>query len=100
MFYGRMEEFAVASPQYTKDRYNHSSITYQDEGTANIYIVVEDRTAYSNNDLNLYTATLVGYTKDVRIQRNWQIDGKYKVISTMPHRTSTTLYLEEIQDGR
>ena len=100
MFEGRKEEYTIARPQYTKDNYNYSSVSYELVGTARIYIAVEDRTLGTNNDLNLYTETLVGYTDDNRIDKNWLVDGKYIVKSVIPHRNSSVLYLKEYTNGR
>ena len=95
MFESRKKEYVVASPQEVKDKYNYSKTTYVPQGTAKIYIVVQDRTLSNSNDLDIYTATLVGYTDDMSIDKNWQIDGKYIVTSTMPHRTENILYLKK-----
>lgn len=100
MFYGRMEEYTIARPQYTKDRFNHSTVTYSNEGAALIHIVVEDRAETNNNDLNLYTGTLVGYTQNKTIERNWKIGENYIVTSVIPHKNLNVLYLEDIQNGK
>ena len=100
MFEGRKEDYTVARPIYTKDKYNYGTVTYIPEDTARIYIAVEDRTLANNNDLDLYTGTLVGYTDDLRIEKNWLIDGKYIVKSTVPHRDSVVLYLKEYENGK
>jgi len=100
MFESRKQEYAVDSPQEVKDKYNYGKTTYVPQGTAKIYIVVQDRTLISNNDLNTYTATLVGYTDDLRIDKNWRVDGRYVVTSTMPHRTEQVIYLKEITNGK
>lgn len=100
MFESRKQEYAVASPQVETDDFNYGSITYQDEGTAKVYLVVQDRTLQYNNDLHLYEETLVGYTDDSRIDKNWLLDDKYIVVSTLPHRGETVLYLKEFSDGK
>lgn len=100
MFESRKEEYAVASPLIETDDYNYGSREYKPEGTASIYIVVQDRTLINNNDLNLYQATLVGYTDDNRIEKNWLVDNRYVVISTLPHRNQTVLYLREFTNGK
>ena len=99
MFESRKQEYAVASPQEVKDIYNYSKTDYVSEGTAKIYIVVQDRTLTNSNDLSLYKETLVGYTNDARIDKNWKIGDKYLVKSVMPHRTDNILYLERITNG-
>ena len=100
MFYGRKQEYVVASPQLEYDEYNFATPEYQSQGTANIYIVVQDRTLTQSNDIELYTGTLVGYTDDIRIEKGWLIDSKYLVTSTLPHRRENILYLKEFQDGK
>ncbi len=100
MYYGREKTYTVASPSYSKDGYMRNVTTYVDEGEANIYIVVQDRSMINNNELKVYGATLVGYTRDNRIEKGWKIDDKYIVTSTMPHRNITILYLQENKDGR
>lgn len=98
MFEGRKEELPISSPQYTKDRYNYPKVTYKDEGTARIYIVVQDRTKTVENDIELYSATLVGYTDNLDIDKGWKV-GNYEVLSTMPHRRAQVLYLRGLSDG-
>lgn len=100
MFEGRKQEYAVASPQAVEDQYNYSKTRYIPEGTAKIYIVVQDRTLTNTNDLSLYTGTLVGYTNDTRIGVNWRIGDRYLVKYTMPHRNQNILYLQEVNNGR
>lgn len=101
MFESRKQLYAVASPQIETDDYNYDSITYEEqEEPARIYLVVQDRTLMYNNDLHLYNATLVGYTDDERLDINWLIDGKYIVVSTLPHRREKVLYLKEFSDGK
>ena len=98
MFYGRMEEYVVQSPQFTTDRYNYPKVAYQDEGTARVYVVVQDRTQSTENDIELYSATLVGYTDNLDIEKGWKV-GDYEVLSTMPHRRSQILYLRGLDNG-
>lgn len=100
MFESRKQEYAVASPQIDYDDYNHQSLSHLPQGTAKIYIVVQDRTLTTNNELNLYEGTYVGYTDDMRIDKNWLIDNRYKVVSTLPHRNENILYLRDISDGK
>ena len=99
MFEGRKQTYSVESPIYTKDAYNYDKKSYEDQGTARIYIVVEDRTQQNVNDFDLYEGTLVGYTDDTSIGKGWRIDGKYIVKSVLPHRTGLVLYLKEYEDG-
>ena len=99
MFESRKQVYAVASPSYTEDDYNYRTPTYSDEGTARIYIVVQDRSLTNRNDLNLYEATYVGYTDRMDIDKNWLIDEDYVVISTLPHRDENILYLRGFSDG-
>ena len=67
MFESRKQEYSVESPQLVTDSFNYSKTTYVSQGTAKIYLVVQDRTLLKNNELDLYTETLVGYTDDSRI---------------------------------
>lgn len=99
MFESRKKEYAVASPQASYDDYNYRKRSYLSEGTARICIIVQDRTLTTNNDLNLYEGTHVGYTDDMRIDKNWQIDDRFIVVSTLPHRNENILYLRELSDS-
>lgn len=122
MFESRKQEYTIANPTVKYDDYNYAYLDYEttsapsqqetqgqegaqssetpSEATARIYIVVEDRTLQSNNDLNLYEGTLVGYTDNLEIDKNWLIDGKYVVTSTLPHRDGQVLYLKEYSNGK
>ena len=100
MYDSRKQEYIVESQQIVNDSFNYGKPTYVSQGTAKIYIVVQDRTLANNNDLDLYAATLVGYTDDARIDKNWRIDGKYVVVSKMPHRTENILYMKEYTNGK
>ena len=75
MFYGRMEQHTVRTPQIVKDAYNHKRQAYTDPSTAMIHIVTQDRTESLTNDLRTYQATLVGYTYE-DVGHNAEIDGK------------------------
>jgi Uma2 family endonuclease len=99
MFNSRMIDYEIARPAEITDAYGHKRFTYSTIGTAKVYIVVQDRNEMNSNDLEIYKSTLIGYTNDARIQRGWLIDNKYLVKTTIPHRTATILYLEEIENG-
>lgn len=100
MFYGKENNYTIASPQYSKDEYKKTITTYRDEGLAKIHIVVQDRSMINNNELMIYGTTLVGYTRDMRIDKGWKIDDRYIVKSTVPHRMYSILYLQENENGR
>lgn len=100
MFESRKQEYSIASPIVTKDKYNCDQISYDSQGTAYIYIVAQDRTLMTQNELNLYTGTLVGYTDNTDIEINWLIGEKYVVTSTLPHRDGLVLYLKEFNNGK
>lgn len=100
MFESRKQEYVVASPQKVEDSYNYPKIEYRNEGTSKIYIIVQDRTLTKSNDLSIYAETLVGYTDDRRIDKNWLIDGKYVVKSVVPHRADNILYLASYTNGK
>ncbi len=99
MFYGKEKEYTIARPEIEKDAYNHETASYIPEGTALIHIVVQDRSMVKANDLDSYKSTLVGYTRNMQIQKGWQIGGRYNVTSTMPHRNMNILYLEVLENG-
>lgn len=100
MLFGRQELLTIERPIYVEDSFNHNRITYQDEGTALISIVIQDRTNLNANDLLIYKATVVGYTQNTDIDKDWRIAQKYRVLSTMPHKVGKILYLEELNNGR
>ena len=99
MFEGRKRYYHIEKPVFKEDSFNYGKKSYIDRGTASIYIAPQDRTNTLANDLNLYQSTLVGYTND-EIDRGYVIDGKYEVLSVMPHRQELVLYLQEIEDGK
>jgi dihydrofolate reductase len=100
MFYGRAEQYLIEKPILVEDDFNHARTTYESRGNAQISIVIQDRTNLNANDLLLYKATVVGYTLNKDIEKDWRIGGKYLVRSTLPHKLGKVLYLEEISDGR
>lgn len=70
MLYGRQELVKIESPVLVEDSFNHSKLTYEDEGEALVSIVIQDRTNLSANDLLLYKATVVGYTNNLDIDKD------------------------------
>ena len=101
MFYGRMKDYKIESPQEIKDKYNHIRYNYIDEGTAFIYITEQDRTMINVNDLDLLKATYVAYTQNDLISEGWRIDNKYLVKSRIKApRGQVILYLQAIEDGK
>ena len=100
MFYGKEKEYTIAEPVLVKDTYNHETASYEPMGSAKIHIVVQDRSMIKANDLETYKSTLVGYTRDLSIQKGWLVGDSFIVTSTMPHRNMNILYLEDIENGR
>lgn len=100
MYYGKEQEYTIASPETVKDALNHETTSYVNMGTAKIHIIVQDRSMIKNNDLDLYKSTLVGFTRNLNIQKGWRVGTGYNVKSAMPHRNMNVLYLEEITNGR
>ena len=99
MFYGRMVEYSLESPREVTDSYNHTHHSWRDEGKTRAYIILQDTTGQTANDLSLSSTSLVGYTQDMRIQKGWRIDGRYVVESVVPHRADKVLYLQEVTNG-
>lgn len=100
MFYGKEKEYTIARPEIVKDAYNHETASFVPVGTALIHLVIQDRSMVKVNQLQAYKGTLVGYTRDMRIQQGWKIGTRFIVKSTMPHRNMNILYLEVFEDGR
>ena len=100
MYYGKEQEYTIARPEAVKDALNHETINYINMGTTKIHIIVQDRSMIKNNELDLYKSTLVGFTRNLSIQKGWKVGTGYIVKSTMPHRNMNVLYLEEITNGR
>lgn len=99
MYYGKMEEHKIAAPAKVEDEFHHFHDETSNKGSALIHIAVQDRTTLMHNDLQTYNTTLVGYTENEKIQKDWWIDGKYKVLSVVPHRHLNVLYLQEVDNG-
>ena len=67
MFYGRMKNYSLKAPEKVMDAYNHEHNDYVKKGSADIEIIVQDRTNLKTNDLDTYASTLVGYTENNKI---------------------------------
>lgn len=61
-----MRQYDLESPAYIVDAYNHERVTYVPKGTTSCYIVLEDKTPQTTNDMDAYSSSLVGYTTDDR----------------------------------
>lgn len=97
MFYGRMKSYDVYAPTYTADRLNQKVKTYKNIGSVRAYIVAQDRTTYSANDLLGLKATYVAYLDPLTsssIGEGYKI-GNYEVIS----RIDQVCYLKELENG-
>lgn len=99
MFYGRMQELTLESPSYVRDAYNHERTVYTPAGRIRVYIVLQDKTPQTANELDTFASNLVGYTQETRVKEGWRIDGKYVVTSVVRHRMDSILYLKEVSDG-
>lgn len=99
MFYGRMEELTLESPAYVKDAWNHEHVSYTPAGRGRVYIVLQDKTPQTTNELDLFATNLVGYTQEGRIKEGWRIGGKYVVSSIIRRRHDSILYLKAAEDG-
>lgn len=99
MFYGRATEYKVEKPVKEDDGLGYEVVSYEPYMKTPIYIVIQDRSEYQANDLDLYKTTVVAYTDDKRVQRGMRVDGRYVVTNAYPHRYGSVLYMEEVENG-
>ena len=99
MFISRMTEHLVERPVTETDELNYEVPTYKKKKKKLIYLVMQDRTMYQQNDFNIIEATMLGYTQDSTIQEGYLIDKTFKVVKVIPHRRGYVLYLEAAQNG-
>ena len=94
-----MREYLVEKPVTITDELNFETNDYKSCGKKLIYLVLQDRSVYKQNEFAFKEITMVGYTKDATIQEGYLIDKKYKVEKVIPHRDSFILYLNGIENG-
>lgn len=99
MLYSRMVEYDLELPSYVTDSYNHERTAYTPAGSARVYVVLQDKTPQTANELDTFASNLVGYTQETRIKEGWRIGGRFVVTSVVYHRDNSILYLKEVTDG-
>lgn len=98
MYEGRKEQYKLSKPIIKDDGLGYQYVTYEEAGTVSAYLVLEDRSLYQGNDIQVYVTSLVAYT-DEPLKEGHLLNNKYKVTKCLPHRTQYVLYLEEIENG-
>lgn len=96
MFYGRMTDYALERPVTTTDATNYSHTSWEDAGTARIYVIKKDANTYRTNELNLTESQWVGYTQDTEIEEGWRVGGKMVVDYVADTRTGRALSLSAV----